>query len=196
MTIKSKLTKAFRASSMRARMQVSVCRDGMRRNALLPLTVPQQIDAFWKKVKKGADNECWMWLGATCGSNSKYGHALFGGTLKKAHRIAYEITFGEIPKGMLACHKCDNSLCVNPNHIFIGTYRDNILDMIKKGRQVKATMRGEESPRCKITEAQVIKAKFLRRTQGLMYKEIAKATGISRTNVSSILEGRSWRHVP
>ena len=51
------------------------------------------------------------------------------------HRISYEIKYGEIPVGMIACQKCDNPACVNPDHIFMGTPKDNMQDMIKKGRK-------------------------------------------------------------
>lgn len=76
---------------------------------------------------------CWEWLGP---KNRVGGYGIFYRKSKKyyAHRYYYEAVFGEIPKGFNACHKCDNPGCVNPNHIFIGTHRDNMLDASKKGR--------------------------------------------------------------
>lgn len=76
---------------------------------------------------------CWEWLGS---KNRVGGYGIFYRNRKKyyAHRYYYEAVFGEIPKGLSACHKCDNPGCVNPNHIFIGTHRDNMLDASRKGR--------------------------------------------------------------
>ena len=89
-------------------------------------------ERFWSKVKKTPG--CWSWLGSK--DSNGYGRIMIrerGGS-KLAHRIAYEIVNGEIPSQMHACHKCDNPSCVNPDHIFIGTAKDNLQDMSKKGR--------------------------------------------------------------
>lgn len=100
-------------------------------------TLEEAMAVFWYKVDKRSDAECWNWTGSKIkarGTNSWYG--VFGVHKKKflAHRLAYEWKSGKIPNDLLACHTCDNSLCVNPNHIFIGTHKDNTADMLKKGR--------------------------------------------------------------
>jgi len=90
-------------------------------------------ERFWKKVEQRGPGECWPWSGAT--NPQGYGQ-LWDGTRKRpAHRIAWEILHGQpFPEGMDACHTCDNPGCVNPQHIFPGTPRDNAMDSMAKGR--------------------------------------------------------------
>lgn len=69
-----------------------------------------------------------------CNKSKGYSRIRFGGRMQLAHRIAYQLTFGEIPGGLCVLHKCDNRPCVNTKHLFLGTYQDNSLDMYAKGR--------------------------------------------------------------
>jgi len=88
---------------------------------------------FWGLVKKGKGNYCWKWKG---GTSKGYGRICKDGKRTAAHRVAYEYAKGPIPKGKLACHHCDNKLCVRPSHIFIGTHKDNMQDWTKKGKNI------------------------------------------------------------
>lgn len=94
------------------------------------------IDKFWKKVDKGNKDECWRWAG---GTKTPKGYGMLDVNYKKiyAHRVSYMIHFGEIPEGLLVCHKCDNPGCVNPSHLWLGTHTDNLKDASVKGRWVK-----------------------------------------------------------
>jgi len=76
-------------------------------------------------------NECWEWNKST---NHKYGSLRFNNNKGVAHRISYIIKNRYIPKDMIICHKCDNPSCINPNHLFVGTYSDNAKDAVSKGR--------------------------------------------------------------
>ena len=89
------------------------------------------MQKFFDKVNKTED--CWLWKAAT---RNGYGTMKFEGRTVDAHRISYILHFGLIPEGMLVCHKCDVPLCVNPKHLFLGTYKDNMQDCIAKGRFV------------------------------------------------------------
>lgn len=75
---------------------------------------------------------CWLWVGALF--KSGYGKFSRGDRKIRAHRASYELYVGKIPRGMQVLHRCDNPPCVNPDHLFIGTHMDNMLDMESKGR--------------------------------------------------------------
>src|SRR5690348_1346681 len=77
-------------------------------------------------------NGCWEFTGSL--NNGGYGVIGFKGKVWLAHRLSYYFHNGEIPKGLLVCHKCDNRKCINPDHLFLGTYMDNYNDMVAKGR--------------------------------------------------------------
>jgi hypothetical protein len=99
-----------------------------------PPTVPGAWRArFWAKVSKTDD--CWNWIGAI--GETGYGNFGIGYRTYRAHRLSYEMHYGPIPSGMLVCHKCDNRKCVRPDHLFIGTHKDNMTDCSEKGRLPK-----------------------------------------------------------
>jgi hypothetical protein len=86
---------------------------------------------FWLKTVR-AENGCLLWTGPRSGTFST-GYGTWG-KQHYAHHESYTRTYGEIPKGMVVCHKCDTPLCVEPSHLFLGTRKDNQVDMAKKGR--------------------------------------------------------------
>ena len=91
---------------------------------------------FWEKVDVRSPDECWNWKGALGSSGYAQFRLWIGGKRKNfsGSRVAYSYAVGPIPDRLLACHKCDNPKCVNPNHIFLGTQSDNITDMAAKKR--------------------------------------------------------------
>lgn len=95
---------------------------------------PRAFESFLAARESG----CIEWTGATVKSNGyehhRYGRHTSGGKKRLAHRVAYERANGPIPQGLEICHTCDNPLCCNPDHLFLGTHRDNMQDAIRKGR--------------------------------------------------------------
>lgn len=91
------------------------------------------MERFFKKIDK--TKTCWLW---TAGLRGKSGYGAFklNGKVIDAHRVSYEIHKGEIPKGMYVCHTCDNRKCVNPEHLFLGTAKDNHQNAVDKGRVI------------------------------------------------------------
>jgi hypothetical protein len=145
-------------------------------------------DTFWNNCAK-QENGCWLWTKST---TRGYGELHYKGTTRKAHRVAWELTYGDIPKGMVVCHRCDNPRCINPDHLFIGTQADNIKDCIEKGRARHISPRGESNPRAVLTEQQVIDARRRYRQGGVFYKELAAEYGVGFYAIAQAVKGKSW----
>ncbi len=123
----------------------------------------KDIERFWSYV--GKTSSCWNWAKYT--NKGGYGVFSFKDFPRISSRVSWYLNFGKIPKDKLICHKCDNRKCVNPQHLFLGTYDDNAKDMIAKGRSATGTrngtkthpekinpVRGEKNSRAKLTNKQ------------------------------------------
>lgn len=150
-------------------------------------------DRFLSKVIIKADNECWIWNASLrkAGGGFKYGQFSFNGYPEWAHRVAYILFNGPIPEGAKVCHSCDNTLCVNPNHLFLGTQKDNIHDMMAKDRDA---FTGERNHNSKMTKAKVLRARTLRK-KGMSYASIGKILKVSISTIVDIIKNRTWSHV-
>jgi len=134
-----------------------------------------QIENFWKKVNIKEKDECWEWVASL---RNGYGVFKVNGKSKSAHRLSYLLYYKEDPNKLFVCHKCDNRLCVEINHLFIGTYQDNINDMVNKER-------GRQHGKPNLTKEQR-KSIVKMAESGLKYKDIAELFRITRTTVSNI----------
>lgn len=175
---------------------------------------------FWSKVKLpdliGTD-ECWEWQASV--NQSGYGTVNLVG-FYLAHRLAWYLCCGSIPEGLLVCHSCDNRLCCNPSHLWLGTNDDNIADMVNKGRanspkgddhwtrkSPENLRRGDNHPARYIpgwragenngraildwdTVAE-IRRKYEYRTHS--YTRLAKEYGVGKSTITNIIKGNTWR---
>lgn len=133
---------------------------------------------------------CWIWKRS---KNSRgYGQINVHGIHWLAHRWSYKRFVGEIRKGLLVCHHCDNPACVNPDHLFIGTEKDNAIDMVSKGRKNSAI--GSRLPQTKYNELIIAKARKMWE-DGHTQVEISKSLGIAYPSVSSIINKRCWKWI-
>lgn len=150
---------------------------------------PNGIEQFERKFAKAGDSECWLWRGYR--DKAGYGIFSFRGRNVGAHRAAWGFYRGEIGDRKLhVCHKCDNPPCVNPDHLFVGTHKDNMADMIAKGRarHPSHSRGGEQSGRSKLTNELV--RQILASRDGV--REIARRLGVSHSTVSRVRSGQSW----
>tara|TARA_R110002126_G_C10385341_1_gene494540 strand:+ start:443 stop:1045 length:603 start_codon:yes stop_codon:yes gene_type:complete len=139
-------------------------------------------DRFFEKVVK-SESGCHVWTG--CVMPNGYGQFHLNGKTVYAHRVAYELSNG-VPSDFVL-HACDNRKCVNPDHLFSGSFDDNMADMVSKKRQAH----GERNSRHKLTAIQI---KAIRSEVGLQ-REIASKYGVTASLISMIRSGRIWKSV-
>lgn len=132
---------------------------------------------------------CWEWTGSrTLGYGSLKLPDLWGDFKIMAHRLSYVVHRGEpITGGLFVCHTCDNRACFNPDHLFLGTQRQNLEDCSRKGR----TCTGETNGNSRYSDADIAQVQRLL-AEGLTGKEISQRTGVSRAHVSRIKRGETW----
>jgi len=148
---------------------------------------PFSPEYFWSRVDKTGD--CWLWTGARFPNN--YGHVMIRRKNLLTHRVAYELTTGLlIPPRLYVCHHCDNPPCVRPDHLFLGTQKENLQDALRKGRLAN----GELNPNSRLTITEVREVRRLA-SEGLMQRTIATQLNMSRTTVSEIVRRKRWGHL-
>jgi len=153
-------------------------------------TPEEQHSLFWNRVDRtDGPDACWP-----CSYvRDRQGYPVLSRfhVRMQASRYAWSITNGPIPIGLCVCHRCDNPICVNPAHLFLGTKAENSADMVAKGRQ--RPPRGERSPSAKLTTDQVqfLRANYPRLTAASMARDM----GISKQNALNIIQRKKWSHI-
>jgi len=149
---------------------------------------------FWSRVDTSRPADCWVWpTGKDRYGKPKYGRTSLHGVMMGAHRAAWTLTHGEIPSGMLVCHRCDNPPCINPAHLFLGTPQDNSSDMAAKGRAFAGT--GLSSPHSVLTSDQVSHVRRLYHG-GVSAREVGELLGIDTMTAWKAAVGETYRDVP
>lgn len=168
-------------------------------------------ERFWAKVHK--TDGCWEWTAFV--NSDGYGRIIRGRVVLLAHRVSWEFANGPIPGGLLVCHHCDNRPCIRPEHLFLGTYSDNAIDMTKKGRHgahvhpesvrrgdghwsrvhPEKVSRGSGNGASKLTEEKVQNMRKVRLETGMPYHSLGALFGVSANTAHEAVSGKRWGHV-
>jgi hypothetical protein len=165
------------------RQEAAVIARAAKANATPPVEA-----RFWSKVDRRGPNECWPWMASVRRKDEGYGAFWLDQRHQPSNRVAWTLTNGDIPEGMVVCHKCDNPPCCNPAHFFIGTRAENDEDRIAKGRQC----RGERQKYAVLNDTLVRELRMLASEIGI--NKAARHLGINASTAWSAVR-RSWRHV-
>ena len=151
---------------------------------------PNLDNLFWSKVLVQGLDECWPWQASKFGSGyGSFGAGRIQGIPQQAHRVAYLLTHGTLPKGVVIRHTCNNRPCCNPTHLIGGTHQDNSNDKVQANRQAKP--KGINNGRAKLTDQQVLDIRDDNRSR----LAIAKDYKISRVLVGKIKRKENWSHL-
>lgn len=154
-------------------------------------TASDVAERFWPKVDKtpgyGPDGDCWEWVA----NRLPYGYGTFNlrRRIQKAHRVSYELSFEAVPADVNVLHRCDNPACVRPDHLFLGTHKENMADMVSKDRA--NAPKGEHHHDARLTEDQVRSIRLDMRPNTVIAKEL----GVTKGAIWLIKARRNWRHV-
>ncbi len=157
---------------------------------------PNLPEDVWKYIDIKGENECWTFKG--CRKITKhhktYGKIMVNNIFWDAHRLVYTLIFGKIPDGLLVCHTCDNMACCNPSHLFLGTQKENIADMIKKGRysSESGVGSGEKHWNSKLTEEHVREIRRLLEIGKYTQQQLGTKFGVSQVTISDIKRKAVW----
>ena len=170
----------------------------------LPPCKKNTIKRFWARVNKNGpqiayvDDKCWLWTGTF--NPSGYGNVNIKSKNYPAHRISWLLKYGDFPdierpERLFVLHKCDTRPCVNPEHLFLGTHQDNMIDMVEKGRAGTSpnAIKGEANGSAKLTNEQVLKIRRIGRSS--CYEDTAKRFGVSPATISNIIRRNNWKHI-
>lgn len=151
-------------------------------------------ERFWSKVDKSAgQSACWPWTASK--DRKGYGWFQITKTMRRAHTIAYRLTYGEAPAGHIIRHTCDNPMCCNPSHLISGTMKDNAQDASLRNRW--NDRRGEKNNRAYIPKEVIIQCrsryKPYSRKDGV--QAMAREFGVNHESLRDAITGRSWRHL-
>ncbi len=173
-----------------------------------PVLTAKQISRFWAKVAKGEPDDCWPWAATTTRGYGSVGIMIRKGVRKNfpAHLLARWLTTGEWPGRLETCHSCDSRypmgdityrLCCNPAHLWIGTHRENMADMMAKGRHHNGPRpRGVTQWKAAFTEAEVLEIRRLFAAGGITLQSLADQHSVSKHCIHCVITRKTWKHLP
>lgn len=176
-------------------------------------------ESFWKKVQIGEPDQCWPFMGKPFSSG--YGQITFNGRNRRTHQVAYELTKGPL-NGMMVLHTCDNRICCNPRHLYLGTHQKNMDDMVARARQAKAekhgrqtqpgrtargerhgtkthpetVRRGQEAVNAVLTAEQVAEARLLHAGKLASLRQLARRYGVGLSTIARAVNGKTYAITP
>lgn len=151
-------------------------------------------ERFWPKVHQRGADECWEWR--ACRDGSGYGRIGHNGRAIPASRASWMVQVGPIPEGRMVLHHCDNPPCVNILHLYLGDHADNARDASERGLLAgRSGLPGEENPRSKLTQSDVVALRRDRHESGMTYRQLGAKYGIRKQYAWSIATGRNWSHI-
>lgn len=157
-----------------------------------PITLTAKVIArFEAFVVRAPFGGCWDWRG--CKMSAGYGRIYVAGTVHSAHRVSWLIHKGPIPPRLYVLHQCDQPACTNPEHLFLGTCKDNVQDSVKKGRAIRSP--GEHNGQAKLTAATVLKIRSEYKPFKVTKKMLARRYGVSEPAIVDIIRRHTWRHL-
>lgn len=145
-------------------------------------------ESFWSSVKRPSPAACWLWQGTVAGKG--YGQIRWNGAKVYVHRLAYELTHGTIPDGIIIRHKCDTPLCCNPAHLEPGTYLENANDRVVRGRN--GNQSGELNNQAKLSASDVASIRSLYASGGYSKSDLGRMFGVRDGHIGRILRGEQW----
>ena len=158
-------------------------------------------DRFWVQVNKDGPEhptlgKCWLWTGSM---PSGYGYIRFCSRLHRVNRYSWILHFGSIPDNLCVCHHCDNTACVNPAHLFLGSHTDNMHDMQNKGRNatLRGELRGVRNGRALLSVEQVetIRKRYRRGCSVNGCEALGREFGVAPSTIRSVVKRVNWKRM-
>ena len=144
-----------------------------------------------KRYEVNPKTGCWEWFGAI--TSRGYGSISIAKKIYSAHRVFYQQYVGKIPSGLWVLHKCDNTVCVNPEHLFLGTAGDNARDRAAKGRNANRV--GENNFNVRLTEKKVLEIRKLYSTRRYTRKELSEKFKTCWQTIDNVIRKLTWAHI-
>lgn len=158
-------------------------------------------DRFWEKVERRGPDECWEWIGARSAGKFNYGRFGFStsrpcASTRNAHTVAWELDRGrKLPRGKVVRHRCDNPPCCNPKHLVMGTQKQNVADMIRRGRQAKGAIKRGSAHGMSILTESIVLAMRAEYAAGATAKSLAEKYGVGHATAAQAISRYTWRHI-